>query len=80
LREGRPLRRVVLPDSIFWVQDRYALDGCTADDLRAQLPGIELTVVAIPHEMRRARLSLEECVDYFELNPGARRQPEPRAY
>lgn len=80
LSAGRPLRRVVLPGSIFWVQDRYALDGCAADDLRAQLPGTELTVVAIPHEMRRARLSVEECLDHFEHNPGARRQPEPRAY
>ena len=80
LREGRPLSRVVLPASMFWVQDRHALDGCTADDLRARLPGIEVVVVPIPHEMRRARLGLDECADYFRHRPGAGRQPEPRAY
>jgi len=28
------------------VQGHYALDGGSADDLRAQLPGVELAVVA----------------------------------
>jgi hypothetical protein len=80
LRERQELRRVALPTSIFWVQDRYAIDGRSADDLRAQLPGLEVVLVEIPQEMRRARLSLEQCRDYFGRNPQARGQGDYRDY
>jgi hypothetical protein len=71
LREEREFSRVVLPSSIFWVAGQYAVDGRSVDDIRSELPGVEIAIVEIPSDMTDARLTVEECLRYFSENPGA---------
>jgi hypothetical protein len=80
LRDRRDFRRVVLPSSIYWVQDRYSVDGKSVDDIKAAFSDVEITLVDVPHEIRRARLSIDECLDYYTANPGASTLGDHRAY
>ncbi|MBI4817794.1 MAG: hypothetical protein HY791_16150 [Deltaproteobacteria bacterium] len=68
---GQQLTRILVPSSMYWVQDGYSIDGRPVAQLGAEFPDSRIEVIDVPHEVRRARLTLAQCLDYFAQNPGA---------
>lgn len=64
----RKVKRVFLPDSIWWVDDRYDLNAQTKELLAKRFPGIEFVIIHIPMGVLNARLELEHCYDYFNCD------------
>lgn len=59
--EGTHLRRVYLPDSMFWICGRYDLRGETVDTLRSAFPEITVVLLEVPTKVIHSTLTLEAC-------------------
>jgi len=62
------VKRVFLPDSIWWIEERYDLNAQTKDLLKKQFPDIEFVIIHIPIGVLNARLEIEHCYDYFNCD------------
>jgi hypothetical protein len=63
------IRRAVVPSTVWWVNDgERCLGGGTTDDLGRRFPGIEVVRVEVPGEIVDARLTLDECLDYYRTD------------
>lgn len=71
LEEGRRLRRVVLPDAMFWIDGEYDVNGDRVGVISEAFPDIEVEVVRIPVAVIRSVVDLDDCLAYFDQKRGA---------
>jgi len=62
---GHRLRRVVVPDAMFWLDGAYDLNGERAESIAAAFPDLSLEVVAVPPEVVCSVVDLDDCLVYF---------------
>ncbi|MCA9664330.1 MAG: radical SAM protein [Myxococcales bacterium] len=67
-RADRPLGRILLPSSIWWINRTHSLDGCSFEDVRGAFPDLRFELIDIPMEMRRYRLTIDDGHAYHNLD------------
>ena len=63
---GRPLRRVFLPDSMFWIDDGYDLHGDRYETIVEAFPDLSIELLEVPTDIVRSVVTLEDCVVFFD--------------
>lgn len=65
LDEGRPLRRVFLPDAMFWIEGRYDIEGQEVDRVRQAFPQLEVELLKVPPELIFSVVDLGDGLSFF---------------
>ena len=66
LAAGKTLRRVFLPDAMFWIDDGYDLNGDRVELVSTTFPDLSVELLKIPTEVIRSVVSLEDCVAFYD--------------
>jgi len=66
LRKLPPLRRIFLPDAMFWIDGGYDLFGDTADVIRCAFPDLAVEVLPIPPEIIFSVIDIDDCLAWFD--------------
>jgi hypothetical protein len=66
LAEGRRLRRVLLPSSLFWIDGACDLNGDGVEAIAARFPELSVELVAVAPEVVGTVVSLGDCLAFFD--------------
>lgn len=66
LAEGRRLRRVLLPSSLFWIDGAFDLNGDGVEAIARRFPELSVELLQIPPEVVGTVVSLVDCLAFFD--------------
>jgi hypothetical protein len=69
LGAGRHLRRVLLPDAMFWIDQECDVNGDTVELIRERFPELEVVLLAVPGLVMWSVVELRDCLAFFDA-PG----------
>ena len=63
--QGLRIKKVFVPNSIWWINGKHDFDGNTAEFIRKRFPQIKLVLIQVPENIFMSGVSLETCHDYY---------------
>lgn len=69
----RALRRVYLPDAMFWIDDEFDLNGDPVEEITEAFPEVDIEVLPIPKDVIYSAVDLSDCVAFFSDRHRSRR-------
>jgi len=63
---GRTLRRVLLPDGMFWIEGGYDVNGDQVGAIAERFADLEIVVLPVPQPVICSVVELGDCVAFFD--------------